>query len=241
MTISSSTIKRLAQVSLFQNLGPAELEELALMCTRKKFDPDAKLTFIEGEENSFCIINQGKAIVKTPDASGQGNVIGYLEPGEYFGEVTAIDSEPRPFEVFASDKEVEVLAFTQKDFLEVLQNYPSIHLALSREFCGRLRALKNLTSNIPLPASVRVARVLLSIANKQGTVTNDGIVLPQLTQSEVAKLSDSSKDVIAEAFKELNKEKLIMPTESRQVLIPNKQKIEDWVKFRTERRRQQAH
>jgi len=233
MTISSTVVNRLSQVSIFQGLGPAELEELALMCTRKTYEPDSKLTFIEGEKNPFCVINQGIGIVKIPDSSGEGRIIGELEPGDYFGEVSSIDSEQRDFEVFAGNKQLEILLFMQKDFLEVLQNYPSIHLAISRELCRRLRITKHKVSYILLPSKVRVAMVLLSTAHNKGTLTNDGTILPKLTQSELAKMSDSSKETINKSLIELKDDGLLFPTESKHIMIPNKKKLEEWIKVKS--------
>lgn len=229
MAISFSVVNRLAQVSIFQGLGPAELEELALLCTRKKFTQDSKFVFSEGEENCFCIINSGKVIVKTIDSSGQGKILTILEPGDFFGEINAIDSESKDYDLFAHEKDVEVLLFTQKDFTDLLQNYPSVHLALSREFCRRLRITNHKYSKICLPSKIRVALIILSIANKQGVLVNEGIVLPPLSQNEVAKLADSSKEVLIAIFNELKNEALIKATENRQVLIPNKQKLEEWI------------
>ena len=47
MTTSSSVINKIAQVSLFQEMGPAELEEIALMCTRKTYPPQSPIIISE--------------------------------------------------------------------------------------------------------------------------------------------------------------------------------------------------
>ena len=188
MTMSSSVMNCIAQVSLFQDLGPAQLEEIALMCTRKKYSPGSPIIMTEDEEHSFYVINLGNVIVKSIDATMKEKVLAYLEPGDFFGEMSAIDSEPRSADVVAGNEEVEVLTFSQKDFLEVLQNYPSVHLALSREFCRRLRLTSNRLSSVSLPASARVAKALISIANEHGKMTKDGLLLPKLTQTEIGKM-----------------------------------------------------
>lgn len=233
MTVSTSVINRIAQVSLFQDLGPAELEEIALMCTRKKYPPGSPIIMTDDEELSFYVINQGKVIVKAIDPTEQEKVLAHLEPGDFFGEMSAIDAEPRSADVVAGNEEVEVLIFSQKDFLDLLQNYPSIHLALSREFCRRLRLINHRLSSVSLPATARIARALISIANEHGKMTKDGILLPKLTQTEIGKMSDSPRETVNRAFSELREEGLIIPTESKQILIPSKQKLEDWIKIKS--------
>ncbi len=230
MTTSSSIINKIAQVSLFQELGPAELEEIALMCTRKQYSPQSSIIITDDEEHSFYVISQGNVIVKAIDPTMREKVLAYLEPGDFFGEMSAVDAEPRSADVVAGSEEVEVLVFSQKDFLELLQNYPSVHLALSREFCRRLRIINHRLSSVSLPASARVARTLIIIANEHGKMTRDGLLLPKLTQTEIGKISDSPRETVNRAFSELRELNLIIPTESKQILIPSKEKLEDWIK-----------
>lgn len=226
-------MNKIAQVSLFQDLGPAELEEIALMCTRKKYPSGSSIIMTEDEEHSFYVISQGKVIVKAVDSSMREKVLAYLEPGDFFGEISAIDSEPRSADVVSGNEEVEVLMFSQKDFLEILQNYPQVHLSLSREFCRRLRLINHRLSSVSLPASARVARALILIANEHGKMTKEGLLLPKLSQTDIAKMSDSARETVNRAFSELRDESLIIPTESKQVLIPSKEKLEEWIKKQT--------
>ncbi len=233
MTISTSVINKIAQVSLFQELGPAELEEIALTCTRKKYSPQTPIIITEEDEHALYVISQGMVAVKAMDPTMKEKVLAYLEPGDFFGEMSAIDSELRSADVVACNEEVEVLMFSQKDFLEILQNYPSVHLALSREFCRRLRLLNHRLSSVSLPASARIARSLIQIANEHGKMTKDGLLLPKLTQSDIGKMSDSPRETVNRAFGELKDEGLIIPTETKQVLIPSKEKLEEWIKSKS--------
>lgn len=230
MTISSTIINKIAQVSLFQDLGPAELEEIALVCTRKRYPPHSPIILSDEEEHSFYVISQGTVAVKAVDPTMREKVLAYLEPGDFFGEMSAIDSEPRSADVVAGNEEVEVLVFSQKDFLSILQNYQPVHLALSREFCRRLRLLNHRLSNVSLPASARIARSIILIANEHGKMTKDGLLLPKLTQSEIGKMSDSPRETVNRAFSELRDEGLIIPTETKQVLIPSIEKLEEWIR-----------
>ena len=61
-------------------------------------------------------------------------------------------------------------------------------------------------------------------------MTKDGLLLPKLTQTDIGKMSDSPRETVNRAFSELRDEGLIIPTESKQVLIPSIEKLEDWIK-----------
>ena len=233
MTTSTSVINKLAQVSVFQDLGPADLEEIALKCIRKNYAPHASIILNQEEENSFYVISSGSVVVKSFDTTMREKVLAYLEPGDFFGEMSAIDSELRSADVTAGNHEVEVLMFSQKDFLSILQSYPIVHLALSREFCRRLRLTSNRLSSVSLPASARIAKAMITIANEHGKMTKDGLLLPKLTQTEIGKLSDSPRETVNRALGELRDEGLIIPNELKQVLIPSKEKLEEWIKLKS--------
>ena len=234
MTTSSTVINKIAQVSLFQDLGPVELEEIALICTKKTYPAGSSIIMTEDEEHSFYVISSGKVVVKAIDPTMREKVLAYLEPGDFFGEMSAIDSEPRSADVVAGNEEVEVLVFSQKDFLRVLQNHPTVHLALSREFCRRLRLINHRLSSVSLPASARVARSLILIANEHGKMTKEGLLLPKLTQTEIGKMSDSPRETVNRALSDLRDENLTIPTESKQILIPSIEKLEEWIQRKSE-------
>ena len=233
MTTSTSVLNKLSQVSLFQELGPAELEEIAQRCTKKTYGPNASIILNQEEENCFYIISSGNVIVKSFDTTMREKVLAYLEPGDFFGEMSAIDSELRSADVVAGNNEVEVLILRQTDFLFILQTYPQVHLALSREFCRRLRLTSSRLSSVSLPASARIAKAMISIANEHGKMTKDGLLLPKLTQTEIGKLSDSPRETVNRALGELRDEGLIIPNELKQTLIPNKEKLEEWIKLKS--------
>ena len=233
MSVSTSIINKLTQVSLFQDLGPAELEQVSRMCTRKLYPPNTPIIISEDEEHSFYIISQGTVAIKALDPTMREKVLAYLEPGDFFGEISAIDGEPRSADVVSSNTEVEVLSFPQNDFLKILQTYPSVHLSLSREFCRRLRLLNHRLTSVSLPASARIARALISIANENGKMTKEGLLLPKLTQTDIGKMSDSPRETVNRAFSELKDAGLINQTEAKQILIPSKEKLEEWIKTKS--------
>ena len=46
-------------------------------------------------------------------------------------------------------------------------------------------------------------------------------------------MSDSPRETVNRAFGELRDDGLIIPTETKQVLIPSKEKLEEWIKSKS--------
>lgn len=228
MAFSNQLINILSRVTIFKEMGPAEIEELALMCTRKKLEANSKITFNEGEENSFCIVNDGHIIAKS---IGTGESVRMLEPSDFFGEISALDLKNYPVEFYADSQNAEILLFTNKDFLDLLQNHPAVHLALSRELCWRLRTVKNDEVFASVSTKVRLGSALLRLAKGNGvTKTIEGIILPRITQDELSVIADISKEGIKESFLELKNSGLIQATESKQILVKDDSRLEAWTK-----------
>lgn len=225
MAISTTTTKKLHQVSLFQSLGPAELEELALMCTHVKCEKGAKIPIYKDEEYFFFVIGHGKVLVKNKKNKEEKEAI--IEEGGFFGEIACITSDEGFIDFYAVEN-TELLMFKQKDFIDILQNHPNLHLALSRELSRRLRLTEKISSFISVSYQERITKTLITLAKEHGQRLNGGYVLPKISQDELRAFSDASEEEIKEAFIELKNKKIISPTESKQIFISNIYDLEKW-------------
>ena len=69
-----------------------------------------------------------------------GKVVAVLGPGEFFGELSILDGQPRIAQVVSAEPTV-CLALASWDFEAVVAEQPSVALAILRELAGRLRDL----------------------------------------------------------------------------------------------------
>ncbi len=83
----------------------------------------------------FFVIADGQARVVR-----DGAVVASLGPGEFFGELSVLDGEPRIAQVVASAPTV-CLAIASWDFERVLREQPGVALAVLRVVTRRLREL----------------------------------------------------------------------------------------------------
>jgi CRP-like cAMP-binding protein len=69
-----------------------------------------------------------------------GQAIARLGPGDFFGELSVLDGQPRVAQVIADEPTV-CLALASWDFEAVVQEQPAVALAILRGLAGRLRGL----------------------------------------------------------------------------------------------------
>ncbi|MBI3997470.1 MAG: cyclic nucleotide-binding domain-containing protein [Armatimonadetes bacterium] len=82
----------------------------------------------------FYLIVSGRARVVRG-----GQALAHLGPGDFFGELSVLDQQPRTAHVVAHEPTV-CLGLASWDFARLLERNPKITLALLREVARRLRA-----------------------------------------------------------------------------------------------------
>ena len=125
----------LASVDLFQSLSKRELQRVLKSAKEVAFDEgDAMVR--EGEEDGrFYLLLEGTARVM------QGRrTVAQLGAGDYFGEISVIDGEPRSATVLAASP-VRALTLARWNFRPLLDEHPAIARKVLLEMCRRVREL----------------------------------------------------------------------------------------------------
>ncbi len=135
------------KVRLFreQGLSRRELMTLATFSREKRFNAGASL-FQEGDEgNEMYIVLEGRVMISKFIPGAGEEALAILERGDFFGEMSLIDGEPRSADARAHGGPLTVLALDQGTVREVLAMDPHaalefLHL-LCRLVANRLREI----------------------------------------------------------------------------------------------------
>ena len=113
--------------SLLDESGRDKLVNFAAPVTFKS----GELILREGDTGeSFFVLTSGKIRVLAEGFDGDRE-LGDLGPGAVFGEIAAINGEPRTATVVAEEESTAV-KFIRSDILELLEAYPQMEQALKR-------------------------------------------------------------------------------------------------------------
>lgn len=125
----------LAGCPLFRGVGSEYLAALAEKATEVEFAP--RHTIVRQGEigTGFFIVVEGRVKV-VRDA----RTLAALGPGEFFGELSVLDGQPRIAQVVAEEP-TRCLALASWDFEKVLLDQPALSLAILRGLAARLRAV----------------------------------------------------------------------------------------------------
>lgn len=126
-------IKMLERVPIFSGLTQKELRSVASSSKEKKFQAGETMVS-EGESGvGFFLIIEGRAEVRRG-----GKVLSKLGEGQFFGEMTLLDEQPRSADVVAVEP-TRCLIFTVWDFHGMVRTYPKMAREIMKEMARRLR------------------------------------------------------------------------------------------------------
>jgi len=125
----------LAAAPLLAAVDADGIERIADRTVEVEFTPGHVIAR-QGEVGTgfFMIVNGGAKVVR------DGKTIATLGPGDFFGELSVLDGRPRVAQVIA-EGETTCLALATWDLEAVINEQPSVGLALLRGLAGRLRTL----------------------------------------------------------------------------------------------------
>ena len=111
------------------------MDRIAAVAVEVEFPADHAIAR-QGEIGTgfFVIVDGGARVVR------DGRTVARLGPGDFFGELSVLDGQPRIAQVLA-DGPTTCLALATWDFEAVLLAEPRVSLAILRGLAGRLRDL----------------------------------------------------------------------------------------------------
>ncbi|MCM2315444.1 MAG: Crp/Fnr family transcriptional regulator [Thermoanaerobaculia bacterium] len=197
--------------SLFAELDDAELASVAAVAKPRRFARDEVVIREDERGDVFCLIKQGRVKISMTSPEGKEIILSTLGPGEFFGEMSLLDDEPRSASVIATEK-LEVLTIWQSDFLELLRENFGITRRLLAEMSKRLRdASSRIESLATMDVYGRLARYLLELAASQGREAPDGYVaVTRPTHQAIANTIGTSRETVSRLIHELMEQGLLL-------------------------------
>src|SRR5512137_902204 len=122
----------LSHVSIFQHLEPVALDRLGARLKVVTFNKDALIVSHSDPCDSMFIIDQGRVKVVLYGDSGREVILSIFRPGEFFGEMSLLDGQPRSANVIAIERS-QVLVLSRDDFVQHLQESPATALNILSE------------------------------------------------------------------------------------------------------------
>ena len=195
MARGDDIVRLLAQVPIFEALGPDDLRRVADVAVPRHFAA-GQVIFREGDASDTCyVVRTGHARAVRENTDGRTIALAHFGPGDIFGELAMFDDERRSATVEALD-DLDAIAIAGSDMRRLLREHAEISAKLVIALGRRLReANERLSRQSFQTVQSRVAGVLgrlVEQARAEGADQRD--VELKVTQAEVAQLAGSSRE-----------------------------------------------
>ena len=202
--MDTSAVDLLKGVELFSELNEEQLGMIANLVIVKNYNRDETVV-LEGDDSvqALYLIATGSVQVYMTGIDGRETILSFLERGDFFGEMSLIDGEPRSASV-RTVTDATLLVIHRESFLSLIRKTPEIAMALMSELCKRLRkANKQIGSLSTMSVSGRVAGTLLNLMQERGVRihTDNGnmvtVIHNRPTQQQLADMSGTTRETVS--------------------------------------------
>ncbi len=192
----------LAQVAMFSDLSDESIAQLVAGLRQTTYEAGEVIVREDDESARFFLITSGRVRISLRSQDDREVTLSYLGPGDFFGEMSVLDGEPRSATATATERTVASVG-TREHFLEKLREHPVIALSLLKIMSLRLREADERIGDLSfLDVQGRVARLLLDLAGKEGEATETGVTVPlAYTRQELANMVSTSRETLTRVLK----------------------------------------
>jgi CRP/FNR family cyclic AMP-dependent transcriptional regulator len=202
------------------SLTPAVATELLGLSVQREFEP-GRTVLREGDRETHIELLISGFVKVTTSVDGFETLLGIRLPGELIGEIGALTGEPRNATVTACGTVVAGVV-GRAAFDAFLRRHPEAFLRVTAAVAEQLRwANRRRTDFAPYPAHVRLARLLVDIAEVCGRPVEGGAIeigVP-LSQPELATMIAVAQATIQKALQDLRRRGLISTGYRRMTLV----------------------
>jgi len=201
------SIELFRQVPLFAGLEEADLESLITVATRRKFPKDGVVFFENDIGEALFMILSGRVKVTILSDDGREIILAMLSDGDFFGEMSLLDDEPRSATAIAL-KDTDMVVLHQRDFLSIVEKRPKVLINLLSILSSRLRKANQQIGNLALhDVYGRVARILLEMASEEGSRQGDGrVAFRRPTHQEIANMIGATRETVSRMISDLHRQ-----------------------------------
>ncbi|MNZ27006.1 Cyclic AMP receptor-like protein [compost metagenome] len=193
---------------------PKNFDKLLAHCHRRRYTAKSTIIYAGDRCESLFFIIKGSVTVLIEDDDGREMIIGYLNTGDFFGEMGLFDKEGSAGQERSAwvraKSECEVAEISYAKFRELSQHDPEILFTLGSQMAERLRKTTRKVGDLAfLDVTGRVARTLLELCKQPDAMTHPDGMQIKITRQEIGRIVGCSREMVGRVLKGLEEQGLV--------------------------------
>lgn len=203
MQVSGGEEVSLNMIPLLSGLDRMSLAKVEAACAWKTAKEGEQLLNRDSESRDIFFVLRGRVRIVNYSNSGREIAFALAGPGDYFGELAAIDGQPRSATVVALE-ECRLAALPPQAFREVLERHPQMAMLVLEKLTRIIRTCDDRIMDLAtLSAYQRVYAEILKACRPDPVRTGSWIVYPLPTQAQIAAQASTTRETVARVLSQL--------------------------------------
>ena len=202
-------------VPIFNHLNEEQMEKIMPRIKEAIFKKNELIYRTGDKSDTLYVVRRGRVKLYRLSASGKEQLIGFLNPGDFTGEL-ALFREGTHGRFAEATMDTECCTITRQDLQEFLEEYPSIALKMLEEFSNRIeKSEKQQTSYATENVETRIAMFILeSLESEDATI----VEIP-MSNKDLASYLGTSPETISRKLNEFENSGLIKRHSNRKIEV----------------------
>ncbi len=216
----------LARVDILAGLSEVELREIEPLVHLRSYARRQVILADQDPTSDVLMILEGRVTVAVYGEGGREVSFRDLYAGASFGELAAIDAQPRSATVIAAEPTL-VGTLTASDYRQALRRYPTMTDATLRRLAYYVRALSARITELAYTVEVRVCAELERLARDAGVAEGRVVLRPSPRRGEIAARVNTTREQVSRIVSHLQQAGLVVQTRGA-LVIPDLAELVAW-------------
>lgn len=201
----SRQAETLARISLFQSLDAKNIASIDTQCSWRRASRNEWIIDYQDDSYDVFFVVSGTVRVQLQSVSGREVLLREINAGEFFGELAAIDKQPRSSGIVAMTDST-IARMPASVFRTVVHTYPGVCDELLTLLASQIRVLTNRVNEFTtLDAKYRIYAELLRLSKPEFGKPRGAVVTPPPTHTEIAARVSIRREAVAREMKALER------------------------------------
>ena len=221
-------LKYLKKVPLFSEFGKTDISRLSKISKLHRYKRGDVICREDTAGEFLYVVVSGN--VKIFAASGKKKkTLAYLEEGEFFGEMSLLDTAPRSASAVAVN-DCDCMMINKKDFQMLLKKYPDMAYHVLTTLSKRLRQADKEIEVLTFENVLgRIAKTLLDLSRKYGERSSEGCrIKMHLSHQELAEIAGTGREMVSRTLNRFRRFGCV-EYKNRCLVIKNVEKLKEWI------------
>ncbi len=216
----------LTGIELLSELSEDEIKALEKNVRWRNYKAGEQIMDRASDNRDVFLVADGSVRIVNYSRSGREVAYAIVDTGGYFGELAAIDGEPRSATVVAV-KAAQVAMMSPSSFLDLMSRHPSVLQTVVRRLAKIVRTCDDRIMDLStLGAVQRVYLELLRMCKPDAAGAGFWVIYPMPAHKEIAGRASTTRETVARVVSHLTHDGIVEKRD-KVLYIQDKQRLEE--------------